>query len=263
MDATHRDIQAVMRAVHGELSQALDAPICLCGVFDAPTQTVEVVWQVHAGQELPGGSFPLGNGFTSQVIRTGQPLLIRDWSASGPRVQVQYATDHLGLPQSSITAPLRSAGLVRGVISIQSYQPDAFAEADLTLLANVADRVAATLFEDAAAEAPPDPRQTDADEGRLTLDTDGRMLRLNDAARKRLCGEVRSVILGHPILQSQSDQWPLGTQALTDRLRPLVEGQTSEVHTQPEETGERLAWSASTLQTDGKPAGTILEFKPA
>src|SRR5947207_12973587 len=109
-----RDIPLVMRAVHAELQRVLDARICMCGVFDPATQVVEIVWQIHDGEELPGGSFPLGNGFTSRVIRTGQPLLIRDWSSNGPRVQVQYATNKDGLPQSSITVPIKVGSQVRG-----------------------------------------------------------------------------------------------------------------------------------------------------
>jgi hypothetical protein len=71
------EMRDVLRAVHLEMGRVPDVSICLFGVYDAPTQTVAVVWQIDNGQELPGGSFALGNGFTSRVIRTGEPLLIR------------------------------------------------------------------------------------------------------------------------------------------------------------------------------------------
>src|ERR687883_1695920 len=91
----------LLRLVADELSTALDTTICFFGLYDAATQWVDVVWQIHNGVELPGGRFPLGSGFTSQVIRERRALLIRDWSVEGPPVQLQYATDRAGLPQSS------------------------------------------------------------------------------------------------------------------------------------------------------------------
>src|SRR5918912_2568402 len=86
----------LLRLVADELSRALDTTICFFGLYDAATEWVEVVWQIHDGVELPGGRFPLGSGFTSQVIRERRPRLIRDWAAEGPPGQLQYATDRSG-----------------------------------------------------------------------------------------------------------------------------------------------------------------------
>ena len=58
------DVPDVLRAVYAELSPALDVTICFFGRYDAPGQVVEVIWQVHNGDELPGGHFPLGDGPT-------------------------------------------------------------------------------------------------------------------------------------------------------------------------------------------------------
>jgi hypothetical protein len=66
------DERGVLRAVHAELSRALDITMCFFGRFDPGSQTVEVIWQMHEGHALPGGQFPLGSGPTSQAIRTRQ-----------------------------------------------------------------------------------------------------------------------------------------------------------------------------------------------
>jgi GAF domain len=249
------DIPGVMRAMHSELQRVLDARICMCGVFDPATQTVDVVWQIHDGEELPGGSFPLGSGFTSRVIRSGQPLLIRDWSANGPRVQVQYATQKDGLPQSSITAPIRVGGQVRGVISVQSYAPATFDEKDLAFLSGIADQIASMAFDSPSAE--PATSVAEPTIGELILDEQRRLVQLNDTARKRLCAGTTSVILGYPIFEPQQGRWPLGTQALTERLRPLLDGQVTEVDVE-DAAGERQTWSASIL-----PVGARLQFRAA
>ena len=266
-------MREVLRAMHRELAPVLDTTMGLFGIFDADAQRVEVVWQIHADQELPGGSFPLGNGFTSQVIRTGQPRLIRDWTSNGPPVQVQYATDRPSLPQSSITVPVLFDDRVRGVLSIQSYQPDAFDEDDLALLGMVADQVAVAIFgplREAARAAEAAPAEAVLDSlavGVLVLDGDRRLMRLNQAARRILCMDEARVIFGHPVDQPQAGQWPLGTRQLTDHLRPLLDGLasgpalSSEVDVEIAD-GQHLACSASVLRTNGLAPGGLLLLRP-
>src|SRR5207302_4884101 len=132
----------VLRVVHRELGRSLDVPICFFGLYNASGQTIEVIWQVHDGVELPGGNFPLGSGPTSEVVRTGNPRLIRQWSRELPPVQVQYATARPGLPESAITVAVVFDQQVLGVLSVQSYQPEAFDEDDVMLVQSVADQAA-------------------------------------------------------------------------------------------------------------------------
>src|SRR5436189_198222 len=75
--------------------------------------------------------------------------------------------------------------------------------------------------------SPAAPGQPDEAVGVLVLDRQGRLVQLNEAARKLLCVDPNSVILGHPVLTSQSGLWPLGTQSLTDELRPLIDKATA------------------------------------
>src|SRR5713226_4754678 len=136
----------MLRSVHLEIARVLDVPIFFFGLYDAPGQSVEVIWQVHDGVELPGGHFPLGSGPTSQAINSRQPQLLRRWSTQGPRVQVQYATDRPGLPESGITVPVQVEERVVGVLSIQSYAPEAYDEDDVGLVQSIADQVAVAIW---------------------------------------------------------------------------------------------------------------------
>jgi len=61
----------------------MDATVFLFALYDEASDTVRVVRQMDRGTEHPGGSFPLGKGFTSEVIRTGSSKLIRRWSTDG------------------------------------------------------------------------------------------------------------------------------------------------------------------------------------
>ncbi|MDQ3702838.1 MAG: GAF domain-containing protein [Chloroflexota bacterium] len=139
------DLDQLFRAVYEGTSQALDVTGFILGLYDAASQTVEIVRQMDSGVALPGGSFPLGSGFTSEVIRTRRPRLIRHWSRDEPRVQVQYATDHRGLPESGITVPLLAGEQVVGVLSLQSYEAEAYDEDDLLMLQAIAGQTGAAI----------------------------------------------------------------------------------------------------------------------
>src|SRR5437899_7102448 len=116
------------------VGRVIDTTGFILGLYDDCSQMVEIVSQIEAGVELPGGSFPLGDGFLSEVIRTRQPRHIRHWTVEGPRVQVQYATDTPGLPESTVTVPLLVGHRAIGVLSIQSYTRWAYDEDDLLLV---------------------------------------------------------------------------------------------------------------------------------
>jgi hypothetical protein len=90
-----RDLKELSRLMHQTVVRQMDATIFFLGLYDAASQTVEVVWQVENGKELSGGSFPLGKGLTSQVILKGEPRLINRWS-KGPRSQARRATSAPG-----------------------------------------------------------------------------------------------------------------------------------------------------------------------
>jgi PAS domain-containing protein len=272
------DAVEVARCVHGALQQAVDAPICFYGAYDPLAQCVTVIWQVDHGQELPGGQFPLGSGVTSQVLRTRQAQLIRRWSAHAPAVQVQYATERPDLPESAMVVPVIFDDQVLGVFSVQSYTPEAFDEDNLRLLQDCADLAALALS--GSARRPPPRRSSEVaagssaelealvaslPDGVLVLDTQGRLVRLNQAARRLLCLDNTSLVLGHPVDRPQAGHWPLGTAALTEQLRPLVDrlkrGENPEQHVEVTLAGgaERVAsCRGAVVLRGGQPAGGVL-----
>ena len=267
------DVKEILRAVHLELARSLDVTICFFGLYDAAAQTVEVIWQIHAGAELPGGQFPLGGGPTSRAIRERAPQLIRRWSSSGPRVQVQYASDRAGLPESSIVVPVIFDRDVIGILAVQSYEPDVYDEDDVALVQGVADQIAmavAVAQRSGNGHAQLPSAQLEAvlanmSDALLVLDDESRLVRLNLAARRLLCPVDESVILGHPVDQAQAGHWPLGSQRLTEQLSPVV-GELrrgavpdSEVEVALDSSRSRtVACRASVLMNNGAPSGGVV-----
>src|SRR5438067_10677825 len=200
------DVEQVFRDLHHELDRVLDTTGFLVGLYDDTSQMVEVVEQIEGGVELPGGSFPLGHGFLSEVIRTRQPRHIRHWSVDGPRVQVQYATGTPGLPESTVTVPLLVADRVIGVLSIQSYKPEAYDEDDLLLVQALAAQVAPAIEALQQGQARKAVRRvseleavlSSMTEGLLILDDEGRIVSLNPPARAMFGPVGSGITLGVP-----------------------------------------------------------------
>jgi len=231
MFASCTDIEQVFQRLHAELSRVVDTTGFLLGVYDEASQMVEVVGQMEAGVELPGGSFPLGHGFLSEVIRGRRPRHIRHWSVEGPPVQVQYATNTPGLPEATITVPLVVGERAIGVLSIQSYEPDAYDEDDLAVVQVVAARAAVAIEAQRrglAAKAVRRVSKLEAvlasmGEGLLILDHAGRIVSLNPPAREMFGPLGEGITLGQPLDLEQWGHWPLGARALAEALAPVVE----------------------------------------
>jgi PAS domain-containing protein len=271
------DVVGALRAVHVEMTRTLDVTICFFGVFDPAGESVEVMWQIHNGGELPGGSFPLGSGPTSQAIRDRRPQLIRRWSAQGPRVQVQYATDRPGLPESSIVVPVLFDNDVIGVLAAQSYAPDAYDEDDMGLVQDIADRLAVAVAgpvnvhrrtNGAVRGTDLEPVLASMPDALLVLDAQGCLVRLNQAARRLLSKVDGTLILGHPVDRPQADHWPLGTRALTEQLQPIVDqlkrGNAPSHEIQlalDDQPDHRLSCRASVLMHHGAPAGGLMVLR--
>ena len=139
------DLESLFAILHTEVAGALHADTFFLGLYDEVSRTIDVVRQADFEAELPGGTFPLGEGVTSEVIRSRQPRLIRHWSVEAPRVQVQYLSSTPGLPESAVIAPLMSADEVLGVIAVHKYAQDGFDDNDLLFLEAIAAETAVKL----------------------------------------------------------------------------------------------------------------------
>src|SRR5437879_3980715 len=146
-DRAARDHVELFRALYAEAARAMDATVFLLALYDDTSQMVHVVRQIDRGVEHDGGSFPLGKGFTSEVIRSAAPRLIRNWAEEGPQVRLLYGTESgdLVAPQSGCVVPIKSADRVLGAISVQSYRPEAYSEAELLSLTAIASHAAIVI----------------------------------------------------------------------------------------------------------------------
>ena len=225
----------LFRALHAETARAMDATVFLLALYDDASETVHVVRQSDRGVEHPGGSFPLGKGFTSEVIRTRTPRLIRRWAAEGPPVRLLYGTEaaELVAPQSAVVVPILAGERVLGVLSVQSYRSEAYQEQHLAALNAVAvearfaiERLRAS--EQMALEHERRALQLEAilatiTEALLIVDARGGIVELNRAARELLRLDHASLVLGQPLEQQRLEKWPVTAREIAGALAPVID----------------------------------------
>lgn len=84
---------------------------------------------------------PLGPGITGTTIRTGQPAVSHDLAGDSATTPDRAEAIRRGL-KSALALPLQSEGMVFGALTIYSATPDAFDEAEIKLLTELADDLA-------------------------------------------------------------------------------------------------------------------------
>ena len=230
-----RDLTELFRALYHETARQMDATVFLFGLYEEASGTVHVVRQMDRGIEHPGGSFPLGNGFTSEVIRTAAPRLIRRWSSEGPPVRLLYGTEaeKLIAPQSAVVVPIVCGDRVLGVLSAQSYEPEAYGEAQLDSLGAIAAQAASLITrnrttEQRALEHERRALQLEAvlatmTEALLIVDARGAIVQLNRAARELLRLDSASLVLGQALEQQRLEQWPQSAREIAAALAPFID----------------------------------------
>ena len=148
--ATQLDKDRLIELVGDQVRDLFHAPIVYVSLLDRATMMLHFPYSF--GEDAH--SRPFGSGLTSQIIRTGQPLLINE--------EMDRNRERLGIEQigrqiaSYLGVPIPSGGQTIGVISVQSTdQEGRFTGADQRLLSTVASAVGvafhnAKLFEDAS-----------------------------------------------------------------------------------------------------------------
>lgn len=114
-------------------------------------QILDVRVHERNGQRRPDGPGRLNSGLLGWVVERGQAVLIDDW-AMAPDELRHRAEPGDRESGSLIAVPLIEDGAVIGVLSIQHAQPGAWSRADLHLMQQLAEQVAAAVADARAFE---------------------------------------------------------------------------------------------------------------
>jgi len=148
--ATQLDKNRLIQFVGDQMRDLFRAPIAYVSLLDRATMMLQFPY-TH-GEVAPPR--PFGSGLTSQIIRSGEPLLINE-NMDGTRAKL--GVEQIGRQTASyLGVPISSGGQIIGVLSVQSVEQEGrFTEADQRLLSTIATAVGvafhnAKLFEEAS-----------------------------------------------------------------------------------------------------------------
>ena len=107
------------------------------------TSEVEGVYLVDMNQRAPNMRVPLGQGLSSRVIISGEPLLIN--GAENAAEMGAIAVGERGAATSTLAVPIILGGKTMGMLSAQSYQANAYSVEDLQILSTLANQAGVSI----------------------------------------------------------------------------------------------------------------------
>jgi len=142
------DLDTVLETIFEQAKDSLQVDFFFISLFDNQTNMLSFPLMYDEGQRWKQHLTPVTDEtFSGRTIKSREPLLINQWADT--------ITDGSGTPtivgsekkitQSLMFAPLISGEQVVGVISVQSYQRNAYRQGDLDLLIGLAHQAAVAL----------------------------------------------------------------------------------------------------------------------
>lgn len=107
-------------------------------LYDQETNEVDPVYLFDVGKRVSAQRIPFGKGLSSEVIRSGKPVLTAS-AEQADRLGTVRAGDE-GDTQSLVAVPMMAGGRALGMLSAQSYQPGVYSEEDMQILGTLANQ---------------------------------------------------------------------------------------------------------------------------
>ena len=186
---TAPNLDELLKLIHQSIRPLLYAENCFIALHDPITDLMHFDLWVDKCDPVPPPR-PIGKGFSSYVLRTGQPLLLTEEFKAQIYERGEVAQSGSDAP-SWLGVPLRTRTRTIGVLVVQHYEErQAYDQRDLEFLAPVGDQVALAIESKRAAEA---LRESElrkrailesALDCVLTMDHEGRIVDWNPAAEQ-------------------------------------------------------------------------------
>lgn len=139
-----RSLEETLETIYRETGRLMDATNLYIALYDPEKEEVSFPLNMERGQRRAVASRRFGNGLTEHILHTQQPLLIAE--------RVEEKVRSLGLdligevPSSWLGVPIRHEGQTRGVIAVQSDDPNTpYDVEDLNILTAIANQAAIAI----------------------------------------------------------------------------------------------------------------------
>ena len=142
--ANANDLQSFYTLIHEQIRSVIGNHGFLIALYDQKTNSISIPYLYEEGNFSTVDTFPLGEGLTSILLRTGEPLMLvedteKRAAAMGAKITGKPALSWLGVP-------LMARGEAIGAIIIQDLEYErAFDNDDLSFMVSVAAQVSGAI----------------------------------------------------------------------------------------------------------------------
>lgn len=141
---TELELESLLELIGEQIRQIFAVDVVYVALYDPQTKLIHFPYDYENGQRLRGGSIHFGQGLTSKIMESGQPLLINH---DFERHRDELGAELIG-PQakSFLGVPITMGQEAIGAISVQCIdQEGRFSESDARLLSTIAANVGAAI----------------------------------------------------------------------------------------------------------------------
>ena len=142
--STISDLPSLMENVYQQVRKALSVDLFFIGLYNKAKHelTFPIMYDAERKWEQPPSPV-LENTFSGKTILTRKPLLVNHWSGTANESEstLIIVGDDSRTTQALMFTPMLSGDETIGVLSVQSYDPNAYTEEDLNLLSGIANQV--------------------------------------------------------------------------------------------------------------------------
>ncbi len=143
--ATASDLASLFPSLHEQVRQILGDFTFVIAIYDEVTDTIEIPYYYENGEISSIAPFPLGEGLTSIIVHTGQPLMIVEDTEKRSQA---LGAKLLGRPAKSwLGSPLQVSGKVIGALIVQDLEHEkSFDENSLRFINTLAAQVSGAIY---------------------------------------------------------------------------------------------------------------------
>jgi GAF domain-containing protein len=144
--ASSLDMGHALETIYQQAGRIMDTSAFFVALHEKDADELRFSLVYDQGERLEpfSVSFSASRGLTAHVIRSGEPLLVRNWERERESFSIEPLV--VGEPTASwLGVPIIAQDQVLGVIGAQSYEPHAFTNRQLRLLSAIANQAGISL----------------------------------------------------------------------------------------------------------------------
>ena len=135
--------EAIYASLHRAVGRLMPLEAFVISLLDEEKHEIEAVYLVDMNQRAPNTRVPLGQGLSSRVIMSGEPVLING-TENALELGAVAVGEH-GIAASTLAVPIILGGKTMGMLSAQSYQANVYSLEDLQILSTLANQAGVSI----------------------------------------------------------------------------------------------------------------------